>query len=314
MQSDMPESVKPMKARLGDPDGGTDWEFEVKWDGYRALAFCDGGLRLQGRRLNQIGSDFPELAPLGTAHGAQGLILDGELVVTDDDGRPDFQLMQSRRELGLQAYYMVFDLLWAEGKDLRATPYLERRERLEALQLTGSAWSVPERLDGSLNEVLQATESLGLEGVVAKDPTSPYVPGRRTGYWLKVKHMRRQEFVVGGWLPGKGHRSGTLGSLLVGYHDQEPGGLVFAGRVGTGMDDELLAGLSNRLPDSARQDSPFRVEDIPAIPSNALWCDPDLVIEAKFTQWTRDGRLRNPVFLGLRPDKSPEEVVREEQP
>jgi bifunctional non-homologous end joining protein LigD len=310
----MPESIEPMKARLDDPDEGVDWEFEVKWDGYRAIAFCGDALRLQGRRLNEIGPDFPEIKPLGQDRQARGLVLDGELVVSDENGRPDFQLMQSRRELQLEAHFMIFDLLWAEGHDLRTDPYRERRERLEGMGLAGPNWSVPDRLDGSLADVMEATAALGLEGVIAKDPDSPYVSGRRTGYWLKVKHLRRQEFVVGGWLPGKGHRADTLGSLLVGVSDGASDRLRFAGRIGTGMGDELLTELSTRLRESARPDSPFRDEDIAAIPSNAAWCEPRIVIEAKFTEWTRDGRLRNPVFLGFRPDKTPAEVVREETP
>ena len=312
MQTVMPDSIEPMKARLGDPDEGVDWEFEVKWDGYRAIAFCADGLRLQGRRLNEIGPDFPEIEPLGKDRQARGLVLDGELVVSDENGRPDFQLMQSRRELRLEAHFMIFDLLWVGGQDLRADPYRERRERLEGLALAGPTWSVPDRLDGTLADVMEATAALGLEGVIAKDPDSPYVSGRRTGYWLKVKHLRRQEFVVGGWLPGKGHRADTLGSLLVGYNDGVSGRLRFAGRVGTGMDDEMLAELSTRLLESARPDSPFRADDIAAIPSNAVWSEPRIVVETKFTEWTRDGRLRNPAFLGLRPDKDPAEVVREE--
>ncbi|HMW45854.1 MAG TPA: hypothetical protein PKD47_08200, partial [Solirubrobacterales bacterium] len=121
-----------MKARLGDPGKGVAWNFEVKWDGYRAIAFCSGGLKLQGRRLNEIGADFPEIKPLGSDSRARGLVLDGELVVVDEDGRPDFQLMQSRRERQLEAHFMIFDLLWADGTDLRPMPYLERRARLPA--------------------------------------------------------------------------------------------------------------------------------------------------------------------------------------
>ena len=311
MQAMLPGPIEPMKARLGDPGKGVAWNFEVKWDGYRAIAFCSGGLKLQGRRLNEIGADFPEIKPLGSDSRARGLVLDGELVVVDEDGRPDFQLMQSRRERQLEAHFMIFDLLWADGTDLRPMPYLERRARLEALGLTGPTWSVPERLAGELNEVLEATAALGLEGVVAKDPDSPYVSGRRTNYWLKVKHVKRQEFVIGGWLPGKGHRSGSLGSLLVGYYDGNSE-LRLAGRAGTGMGDELLAELFATLSASARVDSPFVAEDAASIPRGAGWCEPELVIEVRFTEWTREGRLRNPVFVGFRPDKSPREVVREE--
>lgn len=310
----MPEPIEPMMARLGDPGDDVEWQYEVKWDGYRAIAFCDGNLRLQGRRRNEIGADFPELQPLGSAGAGRGLILDGELVVIDEKGRPSFQLMQTRRERGVEAQLMIFDLLWAGGRDLRSEPYLARREELESLALAGPAWMVPGRLDGNLEEVLEATAALGLEGILAKDPASPYVEGKRSAYWLKVKHTRQQEFVVGGWTPGQGHRAGTLGALLVGYHDRsdDSGRLRYAGRVGTGIDDRLLTRLAADLAANATDDSPFREGDLDAVPAEARWCEPQVVIEARFTQWTAAGRLRNPVFAGFRPDKSPAEVVREE--
>jgi bifunctional non-homologous end joining protein LigD len=308
----MPTTIEPMKARLGKPGPGIDWQFEIKWDGYRAIAFCGERFRLQGRRLNSIGSDFPEIAALSDEPAAKDRVFDGELVVFDDQGRPDFQLMQSRREKSLRAHFQIFDLLWSEGEDLRSLSYAERRAALEAIDLAGERWSVPARIDATLEEALEATSQLGLEGLVAKDPDSPYVEGRRSSYWLKVKHVRRQEFVVGGWLPGKGHRSRTLGALLVGYRDAETDGLRFAGRIGTGMDDSLLSQISADLSADEVSASPFAAADLAEIPSNARWAEPRMVIEAKFTEWTRDGRLRNPVFLGFRPDKQPQEVVREE--
>lgn len=308
----MPEAIEPMKARLGSPGDDVDWNFEVKWDGYRAIAYCDEVFRLQGRRMNEIAPDFPELELLGADESARGLVLDGELVVMDEDGRPSFQLMQARRELHLQVHFMIFDLIWMEGQDLRSRPYSERRDLLEDRELAGATWTVPERLDGTLDEVLDVTSALGLEGILAKDPESPYVEGRRSSYWLKVKHTRQQEFVIGGWIPGKGHRSGTLGSLLVGFQDDETEQLRFAGRVGTGMDDQLLKKLSADLSAEARDEAPFRPQDLAAVPTDARWCEPRIVIEARFTEWTSDGRLRNPVFLGFRPDKPAAEVVRED--
>ncbi len=312
MPKSMPFPIEPMKARLEDPPSGGDWQFEIKWDGYRAIAFCGNPFRLQGRRLNEITADFPELAGLGEDPAARGTILDGEIVVLDQEGRPDFQLMQSRRERGLAAHFMIFDLLWADGRDLRKVPYADRRARLESLDIHGDRWSTPGRIEASLEEALAATEELGLEGIVAKNPESPYIEGKRSRYWLKVKHQRRQEFVIGGWLPGKGHRSSTLGALLVGYTDPDPGDFRFAGRVGTGLNDRLLTELTPELESGEIYDSPFATRDLKDIPRDARWCSPSMVIEVRFTQWTREGRLRNPVFLGFRPDKAPEEVVREE--
>jgi len=310
LNPELPFPINPMKAYLGEPSPGIDWEFEVKWDGYRAVAFCGERFRLQGRRLNEIGPDFPEIAGLGSDEIAKGKVLDGELVVFDEAGRPDFQLMQSRRDSGRPVHFLVFDLLWADGEDLRPRSYIERREALESLGLAGESWSVPDRIEAGLDDALRATAELGLEGIVAKNPDSPYVEGKRTHYWMKVKHELRQEFVVGGWLPGKGHRSGTLGALLLGYRNDE-GDLLYAGRVGTGMTDELLVTLTAEMTSSESEESPFLPPGMEVIPRNARWCEPLIVVEVKFTEWTREGNLRNPVFTGLRPDKSPAEVVRE---
>ncbi len=306
----MPGAIQPMKARLENPDGDVDWQFEIKWDGYRAIAFGGRKFHLQGRRPGDITADFPEISGLGEV--MPEAILDGELVVFDEDGRPDFQLMQSRRDRRLSASFMIFDLLWLDGVDLRPSPYLDRRRALDQLDLEGPSWSVPERIDATLEEAMAVTSELGLEGIVAKDPDSPYVEGSRSRYWRKVKHVRRQEFVVGGWLPGKGHRESTLGAILVGYGAPDARGLRYAGRVGTGLDDRLLAGLAPRLEAAEMPEPPFASRDLDAIPSGARWCEPAQVVEVRFTQWTREGRLRNPVFLGFRPDKRPEEVVREE--
>ena len=308
----MPPQIEPMKAHLGEPDKASRWQCEVKWDGYRAIAFCDQSLRLQGRRLNDITPSFPELGRLGEDKSARGTILDGELVVFDESGHPDFQLMQSRTERHLEATFLIFDLLWSGGVDLRPRPYEERREKLETLGIEGNRWSVPDRLAGEPSEVLAATSDLGLEGIVAKRPESAYLEGKRSRHWIKMKDAQRQEFVVGGWLPGKGHRSGTLGSLLLGYNEPGTSQLRFAGRVGTGFDDLLLSRIAADLERSSQRESPFEAADRAGIPSNARWARPDSVVEVRFTQWTRDGRVRNPVFLGFRPDKTPAEVVREE--
>lgn len=306
----MPRTIEPMTARLEPPDRRSDWQFEVKWDGYRAIAFCGDMFRLQGRSPGDITGDFPEIA--GLPNECPEAIVDGELVVLDKQGKPDFQLMQARRERDLSANFMIFDLLWLEGKDLRTRSYVQRRRALESLSLEGPCWSVPDRIEASLEDALEATLGLGLEGVVAKDPGSPYVEGRRTGFWRKVKHFRRQEFVIGGWLPGKGHRFLTLGAVLVGYQSGDGSGLRLAGRVGTGFTDRVLKDLTAELEADETDIPPFVEADQVDLPANARWCRPRRVVEVSFTQWTRGGRLRNPVFVGFRPDKAADEVVREE--
>jgi bifunctional non-homologous end joining protein LigD len=203
------------------------------------------------------------------------------------------------------AAFIAFDLLVEDGRDLTGLPYHERRAHLEALGLEGAHWQTPPTsTDGAA--MYEASRALGLEGVVAKRVDSPYEVGRRSRAWLKVKHHRGQELVVGGWLPGEGSRSTTFGALLLGYHDGE--GLRYAGRVGTGFDAAALEQLRDLLDPLARDDSPFAAGPVPR---GARFVDPVLVVEVRFSEWTDDGVIRHPVYLGWREDRDPETVVRE---
>ena len=261
----MPRHLVPMLARAGAlPADDGPWAYEIKWDGVRALAYSEPGeLRLESRNLNDITAQYPELARLGRALGSHAAVLDGEIVAFDARGRPSFAALQRRMHVTSKSQirrlaesspvtYMIFDLLWLDGHSLMELPYEQRRERLAALGLDGEHWQTPEPLRGKGRDVLEATAEQGLEGVVAKRLDSPYRPGQRTGAWLKIKNVGRQEFVVGGWLPGAGRRKDRIGALLLGVHDAG-GQLRYVGRVGSGFSERELDRLAELLLPLERQ-------------------------------------------------------------
>jgi bifunctional non-homologous end joining protein LigD len=312
----MPEHVVPMLARLAHmPGNEDDWGFEVKWDGIRAVLYSGKrGMNLENRNLRDITFKYPELHPL------KGLdaIVDGEIVALDDNGRPSFERLQGRMHLSTEpavrarmneipARFMAFDLIWHKGRDLTDLPYTERRARLEALDLNGDSWQTPSWRIGEGSELLEAARAQQLEGVMAKRLTSPYCPGKRTQHWLKIKVKQNQEFVIGGWQPGEGRRLSTLGSLLVGYYDD--GAFRYAGKVGTGFKEKDLRMLVKELKSRERKTSPFTPP--PSPPRGVIFAEPELVAELEFTEWTREGILRNPAYKGLRDDKPASAVVRE---
>ena len=319
----LPDLVRPMLATAGTLPPVTEeerWAFEMKWDGVRAVAYVDRGtVRLLTRNDRDVTATYPELRGLGEALGEVRAVLDGEIVAFDGSGRPSFGELQQRMHVqrpsaALRARvpvsYLVFDLLHVSGRSLLDAPYDERRAALEALGVDGPHWATPPAFEGDGAAALEVSRAQGLEGVLAKRRDSRYEPGRRSRSWVKVKHQRTQEVVVGGWRPGEGRRSGGIGSLLLGVPDGS-GRLVYAGHVGTGFTDRVLDELWAALQPLSRKTSPFADELPRAHARDAHWVTPKLVGEVVFTEWTRDGRLRHPVWRGLRPDKSPAEVVRE---
>ena len=321
----MPAKVAPMLARLGGlPRDDDRWAHEVKWDGVRAICHSEPGrLRLFSRNLNEITARYPELSRLNRALSHHRAILDGEVVAFDAEGRPDFGALQQRMHLTSEAQvrrlaksapvtYVLFDLLWLDGHSLTGEPYEERRARLRELGLDGERWQTPDHVVGHGAELLAASREQGLEGIVAKRLGSTYEPGRRSPSWVKVKNVRRQEVVVGGWLPGEGGRRNRIGALLAGVRDDEDGGrLRYVGRVGSGFTEDELDRLAASLAPLEQDTSPF--EAGPAPPRGAHWARPALVAEVEFRDWTQGRQLRAPVFKGLRDDKQQPLVVRDER-
>jgi bifunctional non-homologous end joining protein LigD len=319
----VPEDLTPMLAAIGELPRGDDlrWGYEFKWDGVRALAHVRSGrLRLRARSGNDVTASYPELGLLPDVLAGHDAVLDGEVVAMDARGRPDFGLLQGRMhrtgpEVARMAAaapvtYLVFDLLALDGESLLGLPYTARRERLDALGLASDRWVstpwFPGDRPGVGEQVQAASLENGLEGVVAKRLESTYRPGGRGPDWRKIKNIRSQSVVVGGWRPGAGRRAGGIGSLLVGVHD-DIGRFVFAGHVGTGFTAAALAGLGQLV--TPRATSPFADVLPREVTRDAHWVEPLLVGEVAYTEWTRDGRLRHPSWRGLRDDVRPDQVV-----
>jgi bifunctional non-homologous end joining protein LigD len=317
----MPDRIAPMKARTGDlPRDDAAWGYEVKWDGIRAVMFSDHGhMNLQGRNFSDFTPRYPELRRLSRSLGALRLILDGEVVAFDDDGRPSFERLQTRMHLAsdsavrrrmgdVPVTYIIFDLLYMDGHSTCPLPYSERRRLLAELELEGPYWRTPAHHEGDGKALLEATEQLGVEGVVAKKLDSPYEPGKRSACWLKIKNVNSQEVVIGGYTPGEGKRRERIGALAVGVY--EDGELRYAGKVGTGFSEQTLGLLSKELAKRERRDSPFAGRQPP---KGTIFVEPELVAHVEFREWTRAGTLRAPSFKGLRPDVDPTDAVREPQ-
>jgi bifunctional non-homologous end joining protein LigD len=314
-----------MLATLGElppPSEDDQFGYEMKWDGVRAVLYADSGrVRVLSRNDREITPSFPELHAVGEALRAHRVVLDGEIVAfAPSSGQISFAALQSRLHVQNAARvqllseqvpiaYYAFDLLYRDGHLTLGLAYRQRRELLESLDLHGPHWDTPPYVAGGGPQALAESGRRGLEGVLAKRLTSVYEAGRRSKHWIKVKHQLMQEVVIGGWLPGKGGRVETIGALLLGIPG--PRGLHYVGKVGTGFTRQILDDLLPRLRALERATSPFADNPPPRDAKDAHWVTPELVGEVAFTEWTREGRLRHPTWRGLRPDKSPAEVVRE---
>jgi bifunctional non-homologous end joining protein LigD len=302
----------PMLATLTDRvPSGDNWAFEVKWDGYRALAYVrNGECTLVSRNGNDLTARFADVAKaIVKATKSPYAVLDGEVCALDEQGRSSFSAMQ--QGTGPLVFY-AFDLLELDGEPQIDLPLHERKAKLAQL-LDGRSTTV--RLSESFDDgraLYEAAEQQGLEGIMAKRADSRYLPGRRTRDWLKVKTHGRQEFVVVGYTRGSGRRVGTFGSLVLAVNDGDR--LRYVGNVGTGFDDAEIRRLLKLLKPLERKDPPL--DEVPKMPrvrkGDVIWVEPRLVAEVEFSQWTHDGRLRQPSYKGLREDKSAGEVVREE--
>jgi bifunctional non-homologous end joining protein LigD len=305
--------IEPMKPRLLEsPPAAGDWLYELKFDGIRALAIKNGEkVSLMSRNKNELRTRFPQIADTVKKLRIQECVIDGEIVALDEQGRSSFQLLQAHEMEGRKApiCFYVFDLLQLEGRSLIKLPLTQRKEILAKICEIGSEAS----------KLLAEVKRRGLEGIVGKQRNSVYEPGRRSGAWIKLKCVNEQEFVIGGYTPPGGSRK-YFGAILVGYYKEKK--LLFAGKVGSGFTGKTLALLHKKFQKEARKDCPFAdlpskqggewVQGItPSMMKKMHWVNPVFVAQIKFAEWTREGKLRQPVFLGLREDKKPEEVTRE---
>ena len=324
LPSAKPRFVEPMKAKLvAKPPATGTWIYELKFDGIRLIVIkASEKVSLLSRNHNDLTGRFPEIAEAVKSLPADECVLDGEVVALDEDGRSSFQLLQAREMEARKTpvYFYAFDLLQFDGKSLIGLPLELRKTVLE--KLCASAGD-PIRCSGAIGNdpqrLLEEVTRRGLEGIIGKQRHSVYEPGRRSGAWTKLKCVDEQEFVIGGYTPPQGARK-HFGAILVGYYKNQE--LVFAGKVGTGFTSKSLAALHKKFQDQKRNDCPF--VDLPSKESGQWvlgitpsmmkkmhWINPKFVAEIRFAEWTRDGKLRAPVFLGLRDDKNPGEVVRE---
>jgi bifunctional non-homologous end joining protein LigD len=288
--------VAPMKAAIGVlPTDDENWAYEIKWDGYRTLAFVDKGrIRLQSSNLLEVTAKYPELSDFAGAVNAATAIIDGELVVLDSEGRPNFELMQQH---ATQVAFYPFDVLSVDQHDTIALPYEKRRELLVGLVEAGPNWMVPAHRIGDGAALVEATIERGLEGVMAKRLGTQYQPGRRTPNWRKVKNRRTVDVVIGGYRPGAGNRLTTFGSLLVGV--SEPAGLRFAGGVGTGFNQRVLADLTKRLRALRSDTCPFLTQPPREYSRDAVWVRPELGARIEISEFTNEGYARHSSFIKL---------------
>lgn len=314
-----PASMSPMLAHLADaPFSNPQWIFEPKLDGYRLIAFLqDGQVTLKSRRGIDVTRQYAALLPDIRRQPASQLVVDGEVIAMDEKGRQCFQCLQQylqsiqkatagHAEQATLVYY-VFDILYLDRYDLRDMPLRSRKGLLQGILRPGNQVRLIDYYEGEGERLYQAAINAGLEGVVAKQFDSKYESGKRSHDWLKIKAMRSDEFVIGGYSAGEGVRADTFGALLLGYFDEKDK-LIYAGHVGTGFDENLLAELKKRLDSLKIDKSPFA--EMPPLNALTTWVKPELVAEVKFSEWTQEGLLRIPVFLRLRDDKSPGEVHR----
>jgi DNA ligase D-like protein (predicted ligase) len=308
-----PSAIRPMQAVSAEaPFRSEEYLFEVKWDGLRCLLFIDdsGGMRIHDRGLNDLTEKLPELAEVGRQ--VQGpAVLDGELVVIDAEGRPDYPALRRLLAAGSAPAgnnalaFLAFDALYLRGRPLLRQPLERRRARLTREVTAGGHLFVPEHIETEGVELFDACLERGLEGMMAKHRDSTYVPGQRSPFWLKVKAVKSDDFVVIGTTPSANGR--PFDALLVAYY--EDGRLLPCGAVGGGFDEEATAAIAGEVGRLRVEDCPLRPQPIVTAP--VTWCHPDLVISVRYSEWTPEGTLRFPIFNGPRPEVHPTECVRQ---
>jgi bifunctional non-homologous end joining protein LigD len=316
VKAEMPTSLEPMLATLGNAvPSGSDWLYEVKWDGYRALCFIEGGkVRMVSRRGTKLDKQFAPVAQaLAQSVKADNTIIDGEVVALDESGNPSFQHLQNLTGFGTKPAlkgmappnlnFFAFDLLYLNGYDLRKAALIDRRQLLMSILLPSEIVRYSEHFIGKGDELLQAVRAKGLEGIIAKQAQSRY-ESKRSGSWIKIKVTTQQDFIVCGYILGERE---PFGSLVLGYNKNKK--LAYAGNVGSGFTQQSLKGVFEKVKPLITK-KPV-LSDVPKEIGEVTWVKPELICAVKFTSWTKDDRLRAPVFLGMRTEVMPEEVVRE---
>lgn len=309
LSTPMPHHIKPMLATLADhPFDHKDWFFELKWDGFRAIAEIEKkNVKLYSRNFQSYSKLFPDIVKELQALDTQ-VILDGEIVILDKKGKPQFQLLQNytHNPQGILRYY-VFDLLYLENKDLRMLPLIERKQLLKAFlkQFPTSLLHYSDHIDEKGKSFFKKAEEAHLEGIIAKYKESSYQQ-KRSKDWLKIKIMMRQEAIICGWTNPKGSRK-KFGALVLGV--KEKGNLRYIGHVGTGFNHNSLQAIYHRLLPLSQKHSPFKIT--PKTNDKTTWVKPILLCEVSFREWTEEGYMRQPVFMGIREDKKPKEVIHE---
>lgn len=311
-----PDSIDPMLATLSHRRfSDENWLFERKLDGERCISFRTGNaLHLMSRNNKKLNNTYPEIVTALAKEEISDFITDGEILAFDKN-LTSFARLQNRMHISdpekaldsdVKVYYYIFDLLYVNGYNIERLPLRKRKNLLRQ----AFKWEDPIRFVQHKNEdgeeYFQSACEKGWEGLIAKNAESRYIKGR-SKQWLKFKCINQQEFVIGGFTEPEGARIG-FGALLIGYYEEDE--LIYAGKVGTGFDDKMLKNLSERLKDNIEKSSPFKDNNDPQI-KNVQWVKPELVAEIGFTEWTEDGKLRHPRFLGLRRDKRPQDVKRE---
>lgn len=321
----MPTEIHPMLATpVDEPFDGPDWLFEIKWDGYRAVAFLENGrVRLVSRNQNELTHRYPELKDLAKSVKAKTAILDGEVVALDEQGRASFSLMQQRTgfrpggrrgtsNADVPVLYYAFDLLYLDGYDWRKLPLEQRKKKLASILVTGDSLRFSDHYERQGKALFEIARRKGLEGILAKRRDSLYQE-RRSSEWLKIKIRRRLEAVIGGYTQPEGSRA-HFGSIVLGLYDQQ-GRLVHVGQAGSGFNQKSLAEISQILKKRETKQKPF-YGDVEAL-RKVTWVKPELVAEIEYAEWTEGAsggsgpKLRAPVFLGLRDDKHPKECLLE---
>ena len=306
----MPSVIHPMLATLvDDPFSNPDWVFETKWDGFRSICFLkNGGARLMSRNQVEMTPQYPELATLAKQFETKQAIVDGEIVALDEQGMPRFQLLQPRvgRKSGLDALrgraqivYYLFDLLYCDGYDLTSCALVERKALLEKILHPAGFVRFSDHIEGEGESFFKEIEKFRLEGMIAKRAASLYVQ-KRSSDWLKIKTVQRSEVVIGGYTQPRGARS-YFGALVVGLYRNSD--LHYVAHTGGGFNQQMLSKVHRLLQPLKTDSCPFIAK--PKTNEPVQWVKPKLVAEVKFSEWTADGRMRHPVFIGLREDKKP---------